>query len=89
MTEKQKMYQRSCPITLKPGGRVLIQNLSECRGTGKLKNYWEQQVHVIVSSAGENPVLYKVRPGHDLKEKLRILHRNMLMQCDDLLDNYN
>ena len=46
------------------------------------------KLHVIVSSVDENPVMYKVRPEqHDSKVKLRILHRNMLVHCDDLLDN--
>ena len=44
--------KRPCLATLEPGGRVSILNLSECEGTGKLRNYWEQQVHVIVSSVG-------------------------------------
>ena len=94
MTEKQKMYQKitrkkTCLTTLEPGDRVLIWNLSEREGTGKLRNYWKQQVHVTVSKVGENLVVYKVRPEHDPQGKLRILYRNMLMHCDDLLDNYN
>ena len=81
--------KRPCLTTLEPGDRVLIQNLSECGGNGKLRNYCYQQVHVVVLSVGENPVLYKERPEHDSKGKLKILHRNMLTHCDDLLDNYN
>ena len=73
--------------TLKQTDRALIQNLSERGGTGKHRNYWELQVHVIFSSVGENPVLYNMRPEHDLKGKSRILHRNMLTHCDGLLDN--
>ena len=70
-------------------GRELICNLSERGGTGKLRKQWEQQVLVIIPSIGGNPVVYKVRPEHYPKGNLRILHRNMLMRCDDFLDNYN
>ena len=40
--------------TLEPSDRVLIRNLSERRGTIKLRKYWEQQVHVFISSVDEN-----------------------------------
>ena len=63
---------RPCLNTLEPSDRVLIRNLSERRGTGKLGNYWKQQVHIIASTVGENTVVYKVKPEHDPKGKLRI-----------------
>ena len=45
--------------TLKQADRALIQNLSA-------QNYWELKVHVVFSSVGENQVLYKVKPEHNL-----------------------
>ena len=68
---------------------MLTWNLLESGGTGKRGSKWEQQTHVTVSSVGENPVVSKVGPEHNPKRKLRIVQRNILMHCDDLLGNNN
>ena len=85
MIFKGLLIAKNC---LRPESAPLIQNLSESGGTGKVRNYWEQQVHVIVLSVGKNPVVYKVRPKYGPNCKSRILYRNRLMYCDDLMDNY-
>ena len=80
--------KRPCLTTLEPGDRVLIRNLSERGRTGKMRSYWEEQIYIIVCSIGNDPAVYKIRPEHDPKGKIRIAHRNMLMHCDNLLDNF-
>ena len=72
-----------------PGDRVLVRNMSERGGTGKLRSFWEEKVHTVLESFGEKPVLYKVQAENDSNGRTRNLHRNMLMLCDDLLDNFN
>ena len=80
---------RPCLTTLEPGDRVLIRNLSERGGTCKMRTYWEVQIYIIVSSIANDPNIYKIILEHNPKGKIRTVHRNMLMHCDSLLDNFD
>ena len=61
---------------------MLVRNLSERGGPGKLRSHWEQEVHIIVEQKGDLPV-YEVTP-EGRKGKSRTLHRNLLLPCDFL-----
>ncbi|XP_032363178.1 uncharacterized protein LOC116675624 [Etheostoma spectabile] len=84
-TARGKTYydQKRQSAMLSPGDRVLVRNMSERGGPGKLRSYWEKQIHIVVSQKGRDSPVYEVKAENGTGNS-RILHRNMLMPCDAL-----
>ena len=54
-----------------------------------MRSFWEDKVHVVIENVNSENITYKAQPENDLSGKLPTLHRNMLLSCDNLLDNYD
>lgn len=62
---------------------MLVRNLTPRGGPGKLRNYWEDLVQVVVKQVGKNVPIYELRPEHG-KGRSRVIHRNLVLPCDQL-----
>lgn len=68
---------------LSSGNCVLVQNLIPQGGPEKLRNHWEDSIHVVVKQVGKDVPIYELRLEHG-KGSLRVMHRNLLLPCDHL-----
>ena len=77
--------QRDLTATLEPlevGGRVLVRNLTERGGPGKLCSFWEQKIYRIKEKKDEDGQVYSVVEEGNPKRRARVLHRNHLLSCE-------
>ena len=79
---KKQHDKKASYSTLEAGDRVLVRNLTERGGPGKLRSHWEDIVHVVVNRKPDSPV-YEIKPETG-KGRHRVLHRNLLLPCDFL-----
>lgn len=80
---KRNFDKRVKSTTLYPGDRILVKNLTPRGGPGKLRNFWEDNICVVVRQMGNELPIYEVKPEKG-KGRSRVLHRNLLMPCDHL-----
>ena len=72
-------------VNLEVEDRVLIKNVVERGGPGKLRSFWEQDIYVVKErKGGPDGVVYAVQKEHEPRGKLRVVHRNMLLPISPL-----
>jgi hypothetical protein len=88
-TYNKKYYdQKAKTVEIAVGDLVLVKNVRERGGTGKLRSYWEEAIFKV-TEVDENIsvyVLQNLRKSRDVRK----LHRNKLMKVEDLpLDTFD
>ena len=63
------------------GDRVLLRNFAK-GGTGKLRSYWQDEIYLVKEKHPELPI-FTIHPVNN-KRKLKKVHRNIIMRCNDL-----
>lgn len=83
-TKGKRLYDRKVRSScLQEGDRVLVKNLLERGGPGKLRSYWEENIYVVLRRLNDESPVYEVKKDNGTGRN-RVLHRNLLMQCDSL-----
>jgi transposase InsO family protein len=80
---KKHYDSRLMSAVLRQGDRVLVKNLLEKGGPGKLRSFWEKDVYVVLRRVSNDSPVYEVRRENG-KGRIRRLHRNLLLQCNSL-----
>ena len=73
---KDTFNKKARHSVLEVGDRVLVKNVKERGGPGKLRSHWERYIYVVKERKGNGPV-YVVEP--EKEGKSRCLHRNLLL----------
>ena len=65
---KRNYDKRVRSSALQVGDRVQVRNLTPCGGPGKLRAFWEDEIHVVIARKGEGSPVYDVRSESGLPD---------------------
>ena len=86
--ERYEAIKKLLPV-LDQGDRLRIRNVSDRGGTGKMGSFWEEKVDVVVENINNENITYKVKSERDTEGRIRVLHRNIFLPCNNLLEKFN
>ena len=69
-------------VEIVEGDRVLMKNVRERGGTGKMRSYWEETLFTVIETR-ENVPVYTIK-NMKKPSDVRVVHRNLLLKCDEL-----
>ncbi|KAL1269018.1 hypothetical protein QQF64_031307 [Cirrhinus molitorella] len=78
---KEQYDRKARAVIMKPGDRVLVQNLAGQGSPGKLRSYWEKTIYVVKEQVSDNPV-YVVCPENGGHCAVGCLKRDMVLGND-------
>ena len=78
---KKRYDQGLMSTTLQVGDRILVKNVTERGGPGKIRSYWEDKVYKVIRRLNSESPVYEVAPENG-SGKSKTLHRNLLCPCD-------
>ena len=81
---KNKYDEKAKSVEIKIRDRVLVKNVTQKGGTGKLNSFWEQNVYEVVNKVDDLPVYEIRRTDNKKNNKIRKIHRNLLKQVNEL-----
>ena len=79
----KRHYDKSAhEVEIGNGDRVLMKNVRERGGTGKLRSHWEHSMFEVTEKKADLPV-YTIT-NINKKKDIRVVHRNLLMKANEL-----
>ena len=82
----KRHYDKSAhEVEIGIGDRVLMKNVRERGGTGKLRSHWEHSMFEVTEKKADLPV-YTIT-NINKKKDIRVVHRNLLMKANELPEN--
>ena len=79
----ENSFLKAKSIDLHPNDRLLVRNLSERGGPGKLRSYREQDIYVVLRRRDALSPVYEIKRENGTGP-VRVLHINLLLQCKEL-----
>ena len=77
---REEYNRKARSSELKPGDGVVVKNVVERGGPGKLRSFWEEKIYVVLNRKDPNSAVYEVGPENQ-DGRTRVLHRNLLLPC--------